>query len=106
MNGLEKKDMCIPKNNEEYLIIHKRLQDAGIATYRSYEFRVSQDGDGFREYPQLSWNGSTINGHRFRIGHINDHYNLMSVTEFLTKAGVKGHKHTYGKGDPLKHRFI
>lgn len=100
MNRLEHNDACIPTSYEENLKIYKILMDKGLRSYRTYEDRVEQGVKLYNEYRGICWdiNNEYVTG--FDLSHLH-RYNVMSVREFLIKAGEI---RTYTKGT-IKHIF-
>lgn len=108
MNRLEDHDICEPRDYDEYLEIHKRLEEADVRTLKTYRQRLQDGSQGYRDYPKLYWdrNCRNVAGSRARLP--NRKYNHLTVAEFLMKAGAshKGCEHKYKTGDSLKHMFI
>ena len=105
MNGLERNDMCTPKDFHEYLMIHQVFETLGIKTHRSYEERHLGGASILEMWPSVFWDGV----HGLGGARRSDEHQHYTVTEFLIKAGlndmteIKRSKYNHGK--PLKYTF-
>jgi hypothetical protein len=112
MNNLEYGDMCVTSSYEEYLRIHKALEDAGVPLMKSHWERISMGLGNYEEYPNLYWDNGRYSDYPDRVGGtsaINSRggrYNVLTVDEFLDKAGAKPFGKTFNNGHGLIHRFI
>ena len=112
MNRLEDDDACVPKDFGEYLFLYRVLEENGIPGYRKYRERVEKGEELYRRYSNIFWNGD--DGHVSGTRSVDLGYNVLTVSEFLLKAGIDiesdgvsiGYSRwLHNHGNPLKHKF-
>jgi hypothetical protein len=100
LNNLEYRDACTPRNNEERALLLEALYNWGIDVYHStYTTRKYES-----KYPLIIYTDKCFN-HGYPPYHISSsccsdpekNYNLMSVKDFLLKAGVPIGKFLHSK---------